>query len=1263
MSVVSLSKFNKYTFDHDDLHYEADLKERQLVQEEFYRLLLEHHAESTTPWSECQIELQKGSSLYEIYIPGQKLLDQLVRPSRLGSLIVAQGVTDYGTVCVKDTGSLEAWGGDRWVDFVELGYFKSFPRDADTLATIVDIAKEAGGYVWLDNVITVDQWLRFHGFDEPENIEQLKNLLKYFELEFPQIDHLGNYWGQIVSDDPALFVLSVDQHMSIRDVTRELIGNDERLLDSLFRKTRSAIALHDNATEVINKLLSHSISQGYAKKYIERLAWFGAEPGQAMTSQQLEQVLVTAILLDINPLLGKARARKSVGGYGVYSAEYLGRPAAIVLEGLRAHMVSNRWASHDTAPLAIHLTLAQIAPELLVRQVPTSVLVGSLEWVNFCRAVTLVETVAQGASRVMTYNEIISYAELEPVSRALADLHTLALIDPIVDWALMHGIVDSEALSQAEEATTQRAIEAYQRFVEDFSQVSRVYSTPLPDRRKIAVDALERAAPECDYIDSAELVQRPGLYASPTKMSMVDLHMSGDLVKSEWDFRAVFPDSSSPDLLAGINGHKRPTLHDPSVVSIYTRYPQILRMPANNVEFHRQLHAYLGEINKALATTLKWSLARLPSFDLQGILNGEITFFTLRDSAVFTSTTPISGALVRNEPVETQQSKDAATGRFGVVMCVSYQGKVTCYEIFTLRGEIHRNDKLGSLIVNTAKLNAPTRVDFSGDPKAHVVPTPTERVPLNLKCYLEGVADDFQVISSMAIIDKLATLPKPVTSSSPQRSDYRNYGAPQLARIAQLIVSHHSLMTFEQLEAAATRPTALELERDKGERVATYIVDLAVPFKKCVQDLTSGEHNLVVDGIYGCAMDAIALVGTFAGAGAKVVSIVTRTTRTSVALARLAGLIVGTGISIFNPLDDIPSIVRGASKLVYKGGLRLSSGAQAIIALANSQFGHIKGAPRQSIGNAGKAAKGTWRPHPGKADTLTVVAAREDFHWYALDRTGKAWGPKLNNFMFNAPLGSSRFHKTLPVSYTRHVLQQSLPKVKTKLEHAINALNGHDFARERDFIIKMFLGSDSTDARDRLLKYLKLIRTDFDGFSLSNFILDAYKDNGNIAAFNRDIYRQWSTSVADRRSDFAFIEIHTRGLSRHFIRHGYNHDVVADDLIHEMLHGVAQTEDVSYAVDAAGEGATAQVLDVAPLLNLAIGKHAVMLDEASSRFHDAGKAFENADSLAVTASLLSQLYTDKASHDSNVTTLTAAVAKRGPGAITGPVLVTLNKNG
>lgn len=1265
MSYKANEKFFKYAAGIDtQQRLDADASERNLVLAELKLSLANSATDQKILGWDYQIELQKNSSLDLIHAPGKALLSRLTQTVAMQSLLLGLTQQDRPPICVAQSGKMEVFAPDGWIDFKDHKNREGLGFDHSVLSLITDIARESGGYVWTDNEITVEQWLGFHGYDVPTTAAQLNNLIAYFEFDFPEVDELGNYSGQLVVDDQSFITLSSEQCLAIKNVTSRQLPSQSRLLDSLMSGSRIGVAVHDNAAVLLKQVIGHSISQDWARSCLQRLGWYGSQAGQTMSESQLDQLLVTALLLDINPFIGKPQNRKSIGSYEMYSSRYLGRPASVVLEGLRDHMVNNQWVRHDSAPLAIHLCLAQVAPEFIVRQVPTSITIGSLEWVAFCRGVALVEAVVQGAARVMTYAQIMAYAQLEPVSQALADVHTLALIDPIVDWALINAVVTETELKQDEQATTQRAIVAYQQYVANFSQVSIAYSTPLPDRRAIARAALEPATPGCDFLEKPRLNQRPGLGASPTTMSMIDLHMSGDLTTQQWNFRPVFPDSKAPDLLSQITG-SRPALHDPSVVSIYRRYPQLLRLVDNNVEFIRQLRSHLDQLNEALATTLKLALSRMSYFDLQDVLRGELTFLTVRDSAVITRTTPIGGPLTREEPVESQAGKDAATGRFGVVMCATHGGKTSCYEVFTLRGEIHRNDELARLIVSSGKLQAPARVDFKGDLKTHVAPTPKQRLPINIKCYIEGVANDFKVTRSEAIIDKLIVLSAPTTPSKPKNSEYQNFSDPRIEQISALVVSRHPLMTFEQLRAAATVPTELERERAKGEVVATYIVDLAVPFKRCIQDLSSGEHNLVVDGLYGCAMDAIALVGTVAGVASKTASIVSKASSLTTRLGHLAKLAIATGIAIFNPLDDLPSVVRGTGKLVYKGGMRLSRQTQEIIALAKSQMSHIKGTHKSGrlLGTRHNAivGQGTWRPKAVSADTLTVLAAREDFHWYALDRTGKAWGPKLSHFAIDSPFRVSQFHKTLPISYTRAVIENSLPKAKAKIEQAIKALGDHGFTKERDFIIKAFLGSNTSDAKDRLLKYLKLIRTDFAGFSLSNLILDPYRDNGNIASFNPQLYRQWIAASANERPKVMFMEIYTRNLNAHFIGHAYNHAVVADDLIHEMLHGAAQTEDVSYASDTAKSGGTDQMLNVASLLNLASGRLATDEDGATTQYHSAAKAVENADSLALVISLLGQYYTDKPEFERNFYTLEACLATRRTGAIADPVVLTLNR--
>jgi hypothetical protein len=1214
-------------------------------------------------WQGYEFGLEEGSSLYEIHMPGRVIWHKLAENLFVFDALRENRPKDSDSIRVTANGTIELYkdASQRWEEIdVNAHELTGVPGK---LRDLGDIAKQAGGFIVAIDCVDVDQWLRFHDLHVPTDAAQTKNMIDVFEFD-PVVDDLGNYWSQLVADDQSLAVLSAEQRAAIRQATVKLVGANERLLDKLYRETGRAVLTHDAAERIV-QLVKHPVAQACARTLLEELDWFGAQSGQDASAQDLAQLLITAILLELDPFIGSAQIRKSIAGLNLYAPTNVERHSSVVRKELETVLHTKGWVNPVLAPLASHLLLAEIAPEFLVKGVPSSLMMGSVGWVSFCRGVVLAEAVRKGASRVMTYAQIMAYADLEPVSEPLKHLRDLAMIDPIVDWALINDVVTTPELTQAEKETTERAITVFQEYAENFTHLARVYACSIPSREDIARAAVNKAAPDCDFLEEKIIYQQPGLYASPTAMSMVELHMSGDLVTGNWDLRAVFPDnhiSTMPDLNAAITGYKRPTFYDPSIVSIYSRYPNLRRLAPNDHEFHLQLRNYLGNLNSAVATNVKLALSHMLPFDLETFLKGKITFFTLRSAVVETSSMPLGGPLRRETDYETQQNKDAVTGRFGIVMYASHGSTFACYELFTLRGELRRNITLGALITRAGKLQGAARTDFNGDLNAKVAPMPPESLPITLHEYTYGFSEADSA-NNMAIIEKLGELPAPATSTLRQQSIFKNFDNPQIIRIAEFIVNNRPIITFDEFKDVATVPTKLERQRTKGEETANYIVDLVVPFKKCIEDLSSGEHDKVVDGIYGCVMDAIALGGAFVGAGAKALSISSKAISLTSKAARLTKLAFATSVSIFNPVDGVPTALFGVGKLVHKGALRFNRQAQEVLGLAQSQLRKLNGSHKtydlvRAAKSADTTGQGTWRPLGATGETFIVVAARNNLQWYALDRLGKPWGPKLSNFTFTAPVRLPRSVKTLPVSYTRQFIEQSLPLARTKIDNAINVLTRHDFTKERDAIIKVLMGNNSSDAFERLLNYLRLVRADFAGLSISNIFLDPLKDTHHIAAFDPNAFQQWKG--ATDKSATTFIEIYTPNINRRFIGLGFNHDVVADDLIHELFHGTSQTDDVSYASDAGRNGERGQLLDVAALLNLASGRLPVT-DEGRA-CHASSKAFENADSLAVTTSLLSQLYTDKGSYELNMSTLRGALEANPGSAIDEPVLITLNNS-
>lgn len=1225
---------------------EADAIERERVLIELEMTLDKYSDDQVIIWFDYQIELREGSSLYEVYNPGRLLFNSLLTTSPVHSAI-SQERGSAELICAKPGPELETLSDSGWIDLVAGGHFHSSESTLAELELLSEFAQVAGGYIWPDCEITLDQWFAFHEISIPKTKAQVKNLIGFLKFD-PQATEFGNYWEYIEADDQMFVSLNQEQLSAVRKATSKLIPG-KYLLSMLHGYSSRLSISHESAAQRVVDFVSSPKASQLARRYLVELGWFGNGAGQEVSENMLRQLLVTAALLQLHPAIEQLRQGKNIFGFELYGPANVDRHPSVVREELMVAVRGKLSVDRDLAPVATHLILARMAPEFLVADVPTAINVGSIAWINLCRAVVLVETARAGASRVLTYAQIMAYADLEPVSDAQQHLRELAMVNPIVNWALINQVVTSTELEQAREANTRRAIEAFEQHSETFVQIARAFSTALPSRADIARAALKLAAPGCDTLDEKALSVEGGQQV----MSMLDLHQSGDLVTGKWDRRTV---------RLVTNGIPRPPInYNPSGISLYKRYPKLLKLKSCDEEMDRQLAVHLKGLNGAMLSTVKLALALMPEQDLRAFLSAQINLFTVRGSAIYTVSRRVSGPISTDQSRETQQSIDAATGRFGLVMWVSYKNSIVCYELFTSRGEFRRNNALGELIVRQNIMKQRPRMTRPADLTVQRTPTDLQFLPLHLQRYTHAVAEDPSVTSSMALIDYFGVLPAPATAADPKQGFYQRFNDPNIARIAEFIVEHRPFLQAQELRELVRIPTLLESSREEGERLLTYFIDLVVPFKKCIEDIASGEHDKMIDGAYGCLMDGIGLVGTVAGAGSKALSISAKAISTTSKAARLTKLAFTSAISLFNPVDGVPSGMQSGSRLVHKGLLRFNKNTHELLASANRQLRTLS-SRRQSwdlIENSGRTqwGLGSWRPRGAASDAATVAAARRDTQWFALDRRGSLWGKPLDGFSYDAPLRLPCSPKTLPENYTRRFIEKSLPRARAKIDHAIDALGRHDFKRDCSQVMKTLFGDTSDVATNRLMNTLRLVRFDFAGFSLSNIALDAIKEHATLATFDVDSYNRWKS--AGNGTSIAFVEVYAKNLNKRFVSQGFNNDVVADDLIHELFRASAQTDDIGNAIDAQSSHESGQRVNVASLLNIASG--CLPVSEGSTVCHAAAKAFANADSLTLATSLLSQLCTDRATYERNISTIYAALEASDGKAIIDPVLITLNK--
>jgi len=209
--------------------------EQKLILDKLNGCLTDCSSDKTIDWFDYEMELKQGSSLYEIYVPGSVLFNELLNTVAIRSALTQENMGDAELIRVTHSGKLEVYDGHGWRDLVALGYFDHRKAVRASMEILADIAKEAGGCLWADNIVIVDQWLQFYGFHVPKTVAQLTNLIGYFEFDCPEVDHFGNYWGQIITDDQSLIVLSAEQLNDIRQATAKLITADKKLLDTLYR--------------------------------------------------------------------------------------------------------------------------------------------------------------------------------------------------------------------------------------------------------------------------------------------------------------------------------------------------------------------------------------------------------------------------------------------------------------------------------------------------------------------------------------------------------------------------------------------------------------------------------------------------------------------------------------------------------------------------------------------------------------------------------------------------------------------------------------------------------------------------------------------------------------------------------------------------------------------------------------------------------------------------------------------------------------------
>lgn len=1219
----------------------SDENERQ---EAIYRLkniLANDTSESSPLWTLPHISLVRGSSLEDSMVPGVELLKRMIKKDAFQKILSRLRLSDDALFQVTEGGHIVARVANLTHDLTSRTQLD--PELNDDLKTLTDMAATLGGTLTLDDRVSLTQWLRFHDFALPKTAEATQHLIKMLELSLPQGPLLGNYWEMLspVADSPVS--LDATQRRQIRDLTRYYTRGRGKLLDHLAQVALGApiTAIHrSDADEQLQTLAAHALATSWAEGYIKELEWYGASSDQLTSEAYIQQVMLTAVLLDLHPSIGEEEPRNHVAGFNLYAPEHVECSFAAVRAALESHLIAKAGVSEQTAPLAAHLLLAGAAPEFLVKELPPTLLLGTPQWVEFCRSVALVEFNAPGSSRLLTYAHIKKLATMDWMDESLATLNSVLAIDPLLDWALLNGIITLADVQNAHDTAIDTAAAAYEKHLGLFAQVQTQLSKPFPTRRDIALRLLKITAPDCDFVEDEILrkknlhAPRPGFVMSEP-MSLVELLMSNELGSREWNTA----DHALYDIYPFINNETH-------------------RLKP---EFDRLFNHVHNQFSEAMSSSFKLALTTLPPLDRRRLLQGKVTLFTVRPSVATLPEPDIKFTLNPLQLVsytatqltqwgykEKQADKDAATGRYGVVICAEFENKLHCYELFTLHGVCRENPALAELINQNDLLNQAPRTDFSGSASRYGPSSAIHHLPTDIESYTHGVNPGVKS-ASVGVIEKLAILPVTAKPSNlGTRSYYQSFYHGEFNELAAFIHKHRPLATHDELLKECWGQTKLERLRAEYDGVVDKVLNVIVPFKACIQDILSDDPDRQAEGWASCIVEAAMTLLLVVGAAVKVVSIAARTASVTAKAASMARVGVGLLNSVFNPLDGLPSLARKGVKV-----LKLRKLGSNALENATFQLRKLTGSAQSydlvKAANRADTGLGTWRPLASSSDSLIVLATRQNDHWYALNRQGQAIGPKLKNFDFLNVLRLPVIHKRMPVIYTRKLVKDALPVALRKVDDAIHVLTNSASEYDSGLVLKLLMGDNSAEARRKFLDALRDVRTDLAKITPDNFIIDTQTQSGALASLNPQEYVKWRAASNADAPQTKFMRIYPDNFNRQFRKEGFNLEVPADDLIHEVFHGAPHTDDHAYAnLPLTGRIGNQQRLDITPLLNLASGH----LRDDNLQLLSKTLAFDNADSFAVSTALLSQSSRNNLLFLENITALQKA-AERSRGGYVG----------
>ncbi|MBD8268959.1 hypothetical protein [Pseudomonas fluorescens] len=451
------------------------------------------------------------------------------------------------------------------------------------------------------HTVSLEKYCSDNGWNMPKNRDELFNLGRTFDRPpLAQLSH-GNFGGALSWPTP----LSDEDQDEIKNTLRQnslgisgLQNYDENtgVLGYLTHNQHFATYELHNPAQFIQNLLTTPKAQALGLALQDKFG--GVSTPQSVNDWTLAALGIT-LGQDCEATNTSAAVRTSIAGFDMARSEHWDKHPSALVSGLVNHLVATGRASAELAPIAAHLLLSPRAPAFLVKDIPDKVSYGSHTWVSFSTAVARLEHEAPGSTANMTYAQVMQRADLAPITDQELQVEYRAQRDALKDWGVAHGVIPRSAVDAYTDEQMSRVYSEYNTHVAALREASQTYSTPFPERRVMALEALKAVYGDLEFekkcitplIDDRD---RPGPY------SVLDLFLKGHLNSLGWV-------SSSDD------------------IDIDRIVKDADKLPNINGAFNAEIANYFPAMEKAMATQVKHLITTLPLEDRKAIEYGKIT--------------------------------------------------------------------------------------------------------------------------------------------------------------------------------------------------------------------------------------------------------------------------------------------------------------------------------------------------------------------------------------------------------------------------------------------------------------------------------------------------------------------------------------------------------------------------------------------------------------------------------------------------------------